>query len=188
MLKTSGHYIKEAGRRIFDGVAGVACSVRGHNPPTYLNDVQSLSNHDYNVEETSARLEALSGLPHHVPAVSGASAVEQALKLALTCQFPRDYVLAMKGGFGGKTLFALTGTWKDKLKNGLSPLYEKVVFVDPFAENVAEAIEDAFNKHPIGVIQTELVQGVGGVRPIPQTVLEQLAAQRETARLPGVRG
>ena len=178
-LKVSGNYLEEAGRRTFDGVAGVACSVRGHNPPTYLEDVQPLDNHEKNVEETSARLEALSGLPHHVPAVSGASAVEQALKIALTCQFPRDYVLAMKGGFGGKTLFALTGTWKNKLKQGLFPLYEKVVFVDPFAEDAAEAIESAFDQHPIGVVQTELVQGVGGVRPIPQPVLEQLAAQRQ---------
>jgi hypothetical protein len=31
-LRASGYYITAGGRRIFDGVAGIACSVRGHNP------------------------------------------------------------------------------------------------------------------------------------------------------------
>ena len=45
-----------------------------------------------------------------LPAVSGATAVENALKLALVAQFPERHILALKAGFGGKTLFALTGT------------------------------------------------------------------------------
>src|SRR5262249_10214871 len=83
------------------------------------------------------------------------------------------------GGFGGKTLFALTGTWKESLKCGLTPLYPNVVYVNPFAEDAIAQVAAAFERYPIGVVQMELVQGVGGVRPIPQSVVEFIAEQRE---------
>jgi acetylornithine/succinyldiaminopimelate/putrescine aminotransferase len=175
----AGNYVDIAGKRIFDGVAGVACSVRGHNPPTYVADIRETGDLDDCRAELGERLTALTGLPRMVPAVSGASAVEHALKLALASQYPRDWVLALRGGFGGKTLFALTGTWKSTLKAGLSPLYPNVVYVDPFAADAVAQVEAAFRNHPIGVAQLELIQGVGGVRPIPPTVLQCLADMRK---------
>jgi acetylornithine/succinyldiaminopimelate/putrescine aminotransferase len=68
-------------------------------------------------------LRDLTGLPHLVPAVSGASAVEHALQLGLVAQHPKNYVLAFTGGFGGKTLLALTGTAKSTYKRRIDPLY-----------------------------------------------------------------
>lgn len=179
-IKTAGHYVEIAGRRIFDGVGGVACSIRGHNPPDYLTEVDRLGDVQACRDELAARLLDLTGLPHATPAVSGASAVEHALKLGLASQHPRDHVLVMRGGFGGKTLFALTGTWKTSLRRGIEPLYPHVVYVDPFARDAAAAVEAAFERHPIGVIQCELVQGVGGVRPLPTDVLRCLAKMRDT--------
>jgi acetylornithine/succinyldiaminopimelate/putrescine aminotransferase len=177
-VRAAGHYVTLAGRRIFDGVAGVACSVRGHNPRSFVEEMQLTGDLDACREELTERLADLTGLPHMIPAVSGAAAVEHALKLGLTSQFPRDYVLALRGGFGGKTLFALTGTWKSSLKSGLTPLYPNVVYVDPFAADATAAIESAFREHSIGVVQLELIQGVGGVRAIPSAVLQCLAEQR----------
>jgi len=118
-------------------------------------------------------------LQHFMPAVSGASAVEQALKIALASQFPRSYVLALRGGYGGKTLLALTGTWKASLKTGLAPLYPNVVYVDAFAEGAVKALERACEQFPIAVIQFELIQGVGGVRALPQQVLTCLDRLRK---------
>ncbi|MBS0265954.1 MAG: aminotransferase class III-fold pyridoxal phosphate-dependent enzyme [Planctomycetes bacterium] len=181
-VQAEGHYISIGPRRIFDGVAGVACSVRGHNPPTYVADLQQLGPRDSWCAELYSRLESLTGLPNMVPAVSGASAVEHALKLGLASQFPRDWVLALRGGFGGKTLFALTGTWKTSLKSGLDPLYPNVVYVDPFNPNAIADIQEAFRQHPIGVVQLELIQGVGGVRPIPPAVLQCLQEMRRNFR------
>ena len=178
LVQAAGHYASIGPKRIFDGVAGVACSVRGHNPPTYLAEISQMGPIDKCRIELNDRLEKLTGLPHFAPAVSGASAVEQALKIGLVCQSPRDWLLALRGGFGGKTLFALTGTWKSSLKQGLDPLYPNVVFVDPFAEDAAEQIETAFRQHPIGVVQLELIQGVGGVRAIPEGVLDCLKRMR----------
>jgi acetylornithine/succinyldiaminopimelate/putrescine aminotransferase len=177
-VRASGHYVSVSGKRIFDGVAGVACSLRGHNPRRYVEEIQETGELDCVREELADRLEALTGLPKFVPAVSGASAVEHALKLGLASQFPRDWVLALRGGFGGKTLFALTGTWQSTLKTGLAPLYPNVVYVDPFSENAVAEVERAFREHTIGVVQLELVQGVGGVRAVPDAVLQSLVQRR----------
>jgi hypothetical protein len=105
--RAAGHYVHVGSRRIFDGVAGVACSIRGHNPAGYLAEMQSGPADEEVVTALSARLKALTGLECFLPAVSGASAVENALRLGLAAQYPRQYVLAFTGGFGGKTLLAL---------------------------------------------------------------------------------
>ena len=177
-VHASGHYVLAAGKRIFDGVAGVACSIRGHNPPTYVEELRQTGDCESARDELVERLADLTGLPQMVPAVSGAAAVEQALKLGLASQFPRDWVLALRGGFGGKTLFALTGTWKSTLKTGLTPLYPHVVYVDPFAVDALAAVDAAFRDHPIGVVQLELIQGVGGVRAVPAAVVQRLTELR----------
>ncbi len=180
-MRASGHYVLTGEKRIFDGVAGVACSIRGHNPPAYVEELRQAGDLESCRDELTERLAGLTGLPHMVPAVSGASAVEHALKLGLASQYPRDYVLALRGGFGGKTLFALTGTWKSSLKAGLPLLYPNVVYVDPFAADAVTALEAAFRDYPIGIVQVELIQGVGGVRAVPPEVLQSLAELRQTS-------
>jgi acetylornithine/succinyldiaminopimelate/putrescine aminotransferase len=50
--------------------------------------------------------------------------------------------------------------------------------VDPFATDAPDALERAFRDHPIGVVELELVQGVGGVRAVPAAVLQRLAELR----------
>src|SRR5262249_31044138 len=154
----AGHYVTVGGHRIFDGIAGIACSMRGHNPPEYVREIAELPDGvDYH-ESVRERLKELTGLDGLVPAVSGAAAVENALRLGLAAQSPRKHVLALKGGFGGKTLFALTGTAKPFYKEGLGQLYPNVLYVDPFADNAIEELESAFRRHPVAVVQMELIQ------------------------------
>jgi acetylornithine/succinyldiaminopimelate/putrescine aminotransferase len=177
-LRAAGHYLSVNGRRVFDGVAGVACSIRGHNPPGYRAEIERLDGiADYHGAVTE-RLERLTGLGHLVPAVSGASAVENALRLGLVAQFPRRYVLAFRGGFSGKTLLALTGTANAAYKRRLDPLYEHVVYVDPFGAHAIEELELALAQYPVGVVQLELVQAVGGVRVLPERVVHYLQTQQ----------
>ena len=119
-----------------------------------------------------------------MPAVSGGSAVEHALKLSLLAQSPKSFIVALKGGFGGKTLLALSGTSKPSYKKGLDPLYPDVLYVDPFAPDAVRRLRQIVETVPVAVIQLELVQGVGGVREIPQDLLEYLQiARRETGVL-----
>jgi acetylornithine/succinyldiaminopimelate/putrescine aminotransferase len=177
--QASGHYVISRGRKVFDGVAGVACSIRGHNPDGYLDGLADPEEPDAVRGLLGARLKELTGLGHLLPAVSGATAVENALRLALVARHPRPYVLALRGGFAGKTLLALAGTARESYKANLDPLYPHVLYVDPHAPDAIAALEAALQGNPVAVVQTELIQAVGGVRPVPRDVLHYLQANRE---------
>jgi acetylornithine/succinyldiaminopimelate/putrescine aminotransferase len=191
-VRASGSFVRVNGRAIFDAVSGVACSFRGHNPADYLLELRTLGSvaneraagdstssraslHD----ELARRLQDLTGLEHFLPAVSGATAVENGLKLALVAQFPRRRVLALKGGFGGKTLFALTGTANRSYKQRLDPLYGDVEYVDAFGRDAEEKIASLLETGEFAIVSVELVQGVGGVRRVPENVIRRLDEGRE---------
>ncbi|MCS6851013.1 MAG: aminotransferase class III-fold pyridoxal phosphate-dependent enzyme [Gemmataceae bacterium] len=180
-VQAEGSAVFVNGQRVFDGVSGVACSVRGHNPPSYVANLERLASAGDAAAAVAERLGQATGLEHLLPAVSGANANETALKLALTAQFPKRYVLALKGGFGGKTLLALTGTWKAQYKENIEPLYPHVVYVDPFAPDALTQIETALSRFPVAVVQLELIQAVGGVRPVPDAVVRHLVERRRAA-------
>jgi acetylornithine/succinyldiaminopimelate/putrescine aminotransferase len=190
-VRAAGSFIVVDGRPIFDVVGGVACSIRGHNPPAYAGEMKALSQ-EGTVEaapsagegsaveaELRRRLEDLTGLACFLPAVSGASAVENALKLALVARFPRRHILALKAGFGGKTLFALTGTANPSYKERIDPLYADVHYVDPFAPDARARIDALMETHEFAAVQLELIQSVGGVRPIPADVIRHLDEGRK---------
>jgi acetylornithine/succinyldiaminopimelate/putrescine aminotransferase len=178
-IRADGDFVTVNGGKIFDAVSGVACSIRGHNPAGYLQELEALPDRINPAAEVAARLRELTGLEHVVPAVSGASAVENALRIALAAQHPRRHVLAMRSGFGGKSLLSLTGTYKPFYKEHVGPLYSDVTYIDPFAPDAVAQIDKALAAHPVAVVQVELIQGVGGVRAIPEAVLQHLAAGRQ---------
>jgi acetylornithine/succinyldiaminopimelate/putrescine aminotransferase len=180
-VRAQGHYVEVGARRVFDAVAGVACSIRGHNPASYPDEVERIAREPDLRPRLAERLARLTGLAHFAPAVSGASAVENALRIALAAQFPRRVVLAFEGGFGGKTPLALAGTARPALKERLAPLYPHVVYVDPFAPDARARIAGVLAAEPVAVVEVELVQGVGGVRRIPAPVLDLLASERRRA-------
>jgi acetylornithine/succinyldiaminopimelate/putrescine aminotransferase len=177
-VQTAGHYIVAGGRKVFDGVAGVACSVRGHNPASYVREVESLAGLPDYQRAVADQLRKLTSLECMLPAVSGANAVENALRMALVAQFPRRFILAFQGGFSGKTLLALAGTANPSYKTHLDPLYEDVIYLDPFATTALDDLEAALRDHSVAVVQLELIQAVGGVRPLPPEILDYLQAHK----------
>jgi acetylornithine/succinyldiaminopimelate/putrescine aminotransferase len=178
-IRAAGDFVTVNGRQVFDAVSGVACSIRGHNPAGYLDEIDSLPNWTDPAAQVAVRLRELTGLEHVVPAVSGASAVENALRIALIAQHPRRHVLALRSGFGGKSLLSLAGTYKPFYKEHVGPLYPDVTYIDPFASDAIARIDAALIEHSVAVVQVELIQGVGGVRAIPRAVLDHLAAARQ---------
>ena len=93
--------------------------------------------------------------------------------------FPKRHILALKAGFGGKTLLALTGTANPSYKERIGPLYADVHYVDPFAPDALAQIDALLDKHEFAVVQMELIQSVGGVRPIPEAVIRHLDEGRK---------
>jgi acetylornithine/succinyldiaminopimelate/putrescine aminotransferase len=194
-VRAAGSSIVADGRSLFDTVGGVACSIRGHNPATYADEVKMLASvppcgsggegtqstgaNPAVAAELRRRLHDLTGLEFYLPAVSGATAVENALKIALVAQFPRRHILALKAGFGGKTLFALTGTANPYYKKHIDPLYADVHYVDPFASDAPMQLDALLESHEFAVVQLELIQSVGGVRRVPERVIRHLDAGRK---------
>ncbi len=194
-VRATGSFVVVNSRPIFDAVSGVACSFRGHNPAAYGDELKTLG-HVPPRKNTSAaagtadpglsheaelryRLEYLTGLGFVLPAVSGATAVENALKLALVAQFPKRHILALKAGFGGKTLLALTGTANLSYKDRIDPLYSDVHYVDPFSPSAVAEIDSLLETNEFAVVQVELIQSVGGVRRVPESVIRHLDAGRK---------
>ncbi len=176
-VRAAGSFIVVNGRPILDVVGGVACSVRGHNPPTYADEMESPRSPGDGASletELQDRLRDLTGLGFVLPAVSGATAVENALKIALVGRFPRRHILALKAGFGGKTLLSLTGTANLTYKEHVGPLRADVHYVDPFAPEAREQVDALLERHAFAAVQVELIQSVGGVRRIPEALVRHL--------------
>jgi acetylornithine/LysW-gamma-L-lysine aminotransferase len=100
---------------------------------------------------------------------SGAEAVECAIKL--TRKFTgKPEIIAMMGGFHGKTMGALSATWDKKYREPFQPLVPEFKHVPPVnLEKVQEAITDK-----TAAILVEPIRGEGGVRIPPDGFLQGL--------------
>ncbi len=104
---------------------------------------------------------------------SGTEAVEAAIKIARGATGRTKVVAAMRG-FHGRTLGALSATWRRELREPFEPLvpgFEHVPFNDPGALRASVGSDTA-------LILLEPVQGEGGVHV---ATAEYLAAAREAA-------
>ena len=100
---------------------------------------------------------------------SGAEAVECAIKLARRYT-GKPEIIAMMGGFHGKTMGALSATWDKKYREPFMPLVPEIKHVPPDnLEKVKEAISDK-----TGAILLEPIRGEGGVRVPPDGYLQGL--------------
>jgi acetylornithine/N-succinyldiaminopimelate aminotransferase len=103
---------------------------------------------------------------------SGAEANEAAIKLARLHGRRRDpdavHVVALSGGFHGRTLGALKATGNPAKHRPFEPLGDWVTHVP---HDDAEALHEAVDDRTSAVL-VEVVQGEGGVRPVPADVLQ----------------
>lgn len=133
----------------------------------------------------AAKLVKLAGAPEGSRVYfgnSGAEGNEAALKLAklygrtLPGALPEiggkpARIISMTHGFHGRTMGALSATWKPAIREKFEPLVPNIEFVE--AGNV-EALHDAFaetgqgkyGKGPVAAVIMELIQGEAGVMPL----------------------
>lgn len=90
---------------------------------------------------------------------SGTEAVEAALKIARLVTGKKVFVAAMRG-FHGRTMGALSCTWRKAYREPFEPLVPGVRFV-PY--NDLEAMEEALAAGDVAGVILEVVQGEGGV-------------------------
>ncbi len=183
-----------AGTKVYgdDGEAYLDCGgfgvfLLGHCHPTVVRAVRhQLETHPLatrlflNAQQAEAAevLAAVAppGLDYVFLTNSGAEAVELALKLARLAGKTR--LIAMEGGFHGKTLGALSVTGRLLYREPFAPLLPDVEFV-PFGD--IAALEAALQTDPSrSAVILEPVQAEGGVRLPPPGYLTQVR-QRCTA-------
>ena len=107
---------------------------------------------------------------------SGTEANEAAIKFARNAT-GRGKIVATRRGFHGRTLGALSMTWKDKYKKPFEPLVEGVEFVSyGDSEELAEAVDEE-----TAAVFLEPIQGEGGIHPADATYLRQAREVTEEA-------
>ncbi|MFD1646978.1 aspartate aminotransferase family protein [Haloarchaeobius litoreus] len=172
----------DAGTEYLDMGASYACVPAGHGHPDIVDAAQSQLADLTFVQgsyPTSARDELYEKLSSVAPpgldnvwlCNSGTEANEAALKFARSATDGTTFV-ATKRGFHGRTMGALSTTWKPKYRKPFEPLLDDVTFVD-FGDS--GAIREAVDDETAAVI-LEPVQGEGGVNP---STTEFLQAARE---------
>jgi acetylornithine/N-succinyldiaminopimelate aminotransferase len=172
----------EQGRAYLDFVAGIAVVGLGHcaAAPTAAAHAQlDRLWHASNLYWTEPMLRLAGLLSEKLPGAqvffcnSGAEANEAALKIARKAT-GRSRIVALEGGFHGRTLGALSATGQPTKWEGFGPLLPGVAFAKP---NDIESLEAALA--PAGdtaLLLLEPVLGEGGVIPL-EAAFAQAAAE-----------
>lgn len=173
------------GRRLLDGLGGIAVNTLGHNHPRLvpaLQDQVSKLIHTSNYyrvplqEQLAAKLCELSGLANVFFCNSGLEANEAALKIARKFGHDRGNhnpaVLVFEGAFHGRSIATLSATANPKIQAGFAPLVPGFVRVKL---NDLAAVEAALDANPnITAIFLETIQGEGGINPARAEFLQGL--------------
>jgi acetylornithine/N-succinyldiaminopimelate aminotransferase len=173
------------GRRLLDGLGGIAVNTLGHNHPRLVPALQDQvaklihSSNYYRVplqEQLADKLCELSGLANVFFCNSGLEANEAALKIARKFGHDRGNtspeILVFEGAFHGRSIATLSATANPKIQAGFGPLVQGFVRV-PL--NDVAAVEAAVAAHPnITAIFLETIQGEGGINPARVEFLQAL--------------
>ncbi len=177
-------FVRGEGARLFDAsgksyldfISGIGVVVLGHGHAGLAEAVASqahtliqTSNLYYHPlqGQLAARLAALSGLQRTFFCNSGTEAVEACLKFARRYWYSqgarqRTRFVALRHGFSGRTMGALSVTSNPAYREPFEPLIPGVTFVSP---DDPASLEAAVSDQTAAII-AEPIQGEGGVRPL----------------------
>ena len=174
------------GKTYLDLLAGISVCNLGHSHPEIVEVMRRqaeklvhVSNLFYQEEQVvlAEKLLPLTGLDRVFFCNSGAEANEGAIKLARRYMQEvqgRDAyeIITLEKSFHGRTLATLTATGQEKIKRGFGPFpagFTTVPFEDITALGQAITSKTA-------AVMVEVIQGEGGIRPLSDAYLQQVAA------------
>ncbi len=169
------YVVDDLGRRYLDLVTGLGVNALGHNHPRIAKTIaeqQSIHTcglyaHPY-TEPLAAELCRISGLDRALFVNSGTEATEAVLKLVRYYAPNRRRVIAILGGFHGRSRGALSVTGQAALQDPFGPYSLPVTFVPP---NDETALCAAFD-HDTAAMFFEPILGEGGVLPLTDHYLQ----------------
>ena len=182
------------GNEYLDFLAGIAVNSLGYAHPKWVKAISDQAVKAAHVSnyfatepqiELAAKLVKLAGAPEGSRVYfgnSGAEGNEAALKLAklygrtLQGALPSlggkpARIIAMTHGFHGRTMGALSATWKPAIREAFEPLVPNIEFVEAgdksaLQEAFGETGVGKYGKGPVAAVIMELIQGEAGVRPL----------------------
>jgi predicted acetylornithine/succinylornithine family transaminase len=180
--------VDAAGREYLDFVSGIAVNALGHAAPVVARavakQVKTLVHHSNLFAsrpgiELAQSLAAATGYDRVFFCNSGTEGIEAALKFARVRAAERGIagrdVVAFRGGFHGRTAFALSATWHPPYREPFQPLMPGVRFAD---YNRPEALDEVLDSNVAAAI-VEPVQGEAGAVPATREFLHALRARTQ---------
>ncbi len=174
--------VGEDGRRYLDFGGGIAVVALGHRHPAPLQAAHEQLDriwHASNLFGTLPAAELARRLSDRFGGAgtqaflcnSGTEAIEAAIKYA--CKATGKHgIVALEGSFHGRTVGALSATGQPAKRAAFESLLTPVTFVPP---GDVDALEAAVGPDT-GLILLEVIQGEGGVRPLPPEFIKAAAA------------
>jgi acetylornithine/N-succinyldiaminopimelate aminotransferase len=192
LVSGRGPWVKDAkGREYLDFVSGIGVNALGHAPSgvaravsRQMKQLGHISNLFANrpALELARDLTRLTAYERVFFCNSGTEGMEAALKFARAraraLKLPGTDLLAFRGGFHGRTGFALSTTWTPSYREPFEPLIPGVRFAD---YNDEAALDQAFDERVAAVV-IEPVQGEGGAIPATAKFLAAVRARCSATR------
>jgi predicted acetylornithine/succinylornithine family transaminase len=159
------------GKVYWDLLAGIAVNALGHRHPRLVKALREEANRLLHVSNLfyhpaqgllAERLTQLSGMPRVFFCNSGTEAVEAAVKFTRLAAPGRSRMLALEGGFHGRTMGALALTGNEAYRKPFEPLVGETIFLP--ANDVA-ALESAATPDTAAIF-LEPILGEGGIVPL----------------------
>lgn len=174
------------GKVYWDLLAGIAVNALGYRHPRLVkamkeeaSKVLHVSNLFYHPAQglLAERLVALSGLPKVFFCNTGTEATEAAVKLTRLATPGKSRMVALEGGFHGRTMGALSLTGNEGYRKPFEPLVGTTVFLPP---NDVTALNAAVTPDTSAIF-LEPILGEGGI--VPLTAEYVLAARAAADRV-----
>ena len=169
-------------RRYLDLITGIGVNALGHVHPRIvkvLREQAGLLIHTSNLYyhefqgPLAKRLCETSGLQRVFFCNSGTEAVEGALKMIRShgnkSGTDKHEIVSLRDSFHGRTLGAISVTGQEKYRRDFEPLLSGVRFV-PSCD--ITALEQIVSEKTAGIL-LEVIQGEGGINPVPETFLRR---------------
>ncbi len=187
LVEGQGAWVRDAGGRAYlDFTSGIAVNAFGHSPRGLAETVAAQLarlGHCSNLFANEPALALAKELTHATgyPRVffcnSGTEGLDAALKFtrarARALGMPGRAIVAFRGGFHGRTGFALSATWNPAYREPFEPLIPGVRFAD---YNDAAGLDAVLDRDVCAVV-VECVQGEAGAVPGTRDFLQALRAR-----------
>lgn len=178
--KAQGTFIYDIeGNQYLDFLSGIAVNALGNRHPAVIAAIENqllkylhVSNFFYQEPQIqlAKKLISLTGLSKVYFSNSGTESTEAAIKLTRAWANPKakNTIIAIKGGFHGRSYGALSLMEQESYKKNMEPYLENCKII-----NANERIDEIINADTAAIL-FEVIQGEGGIRTIPDEFINSL--------------